>query len=51
LVLSIQNIFIAAIVLSFLGLAVAFFLKEIPLGEDMPITPEEVYEERVEKAK
>jgi Na+/phosphate symporter len=51
LILSIQNIFIATIVLSFLGLVVAFFLKEIPLGEDMPMTPEEVYEEGVEKAK
>ena len=32
LVLSIQNIFIVAILLSFVGLVVAFFLKEIPLG-------------------
>jgi EmrB/QacA subfamily drug resistance transporter len=36
LVLSIQNIFLAAIVLAFVGLIVAFFLKEIPLGEDAP---------------
>lgn len=34
LVLSIQNIFLAAIVLAFIGLIVAFFLKEIPLGGD-----------------
>ena len=32
LVLSIQNIFIIAILLAFVGLVVAFFLKEIPLG-------------------
>lgn len=32
LVLSIQNIFLTAIVLAFVGLVVAFFLKEIPLG-------------------
>lgn len=32
LVLSIQNIFLTAIVLSFVGLIVAFFLKELPLG-------------------
>lgn len=34
LVLSIQNVFLAAIILAFVGLIVAFFLKEIPLGED-----------------
>jgi len=38
LVLSIQNIFLAATVLAFAGLIVAFFLKEIPLGEDVPTT-------------
>ena len=38
LVLSIQNIFLAATVLAFAGLIVAFFLKEIPLGEDLPTT-------------
>ena len=37
LVLSIQNIFLTAIVLAFIGLIVAFFLKEIPLGEDVPM--------------
>jgi len=51
LVLSIQNIFIIAIVLSFVGLVVAFFLKEIPLDGDMPINQEDVYEEQIEKAK
>ncbi len=34
LVLSIQNIFLVAIVLAFVGLIFAFFLKEIPLGVD-----------------
>ena len=34
LVLSIQNIFFVAIVLAFVGLVVAFFLKEIPLGKE-----------------
>lgn len=38
LVLSIQNIFLAATVVAFAGLIVAFFLKEIPLGEDVPTT-------------
>ena len=51
LVLSIQNVFILAIVLSFLGLVVALFLKEIPLGRDMPMTQEEVRGEQLEKAK
>ena len=53
LVLSIQNIFIVAILLSFVGLVVAFFLKEIPLGENMLMTQEEklVKEDRLEKAK
>ena len=51
LVLSIQNIFIVAILLSFVGLVVAFFLKEIPLGENMLMTQEEVGEGRLEKAK
>jgi EmrB/QacA subfamily drug resistance transporter len=36
LVLSIQNIFIIALILAFLGLIVAFFLKEIPLIGDAP---------------
>ena len=51
LVLSIQNIFLAAIVLAFVGLIVAFFLKEIPLGGDAPMTQEEVSEEWIEKTK
>jgi len=51
LVLSIQNIFLIAIVLAFVGLIVAFFLKEIPLGEDMHMTHQEVSEESIEKAK
>jgi Na+/phosphate symporter len=51
LVLSIQNIFLAAIVLAFVGLIVAFFLKEIPLGEDAPMTHEEFLKEWVEKTK
>jgi len=49
LVLSIQNIFLAAIILALVGLIVAFFLKEIPLGEDSPVSPEEVPEGWVEK--
>ena len=51
LVLSIQNIFLVAIVLAFAGLIVAFFLKEIPLGEDVPMTHEEVSKEWIEKTK
>jgi EmrB/QacA subfamily drug resistance transporter len=51
LVLSIHNIFIIAIVLAFAGLIVAFLLKEIPLGGNVPITQKEVYVDRVEKAK
>jgi len=47
LVLSIQNIFLAATVLAFVGLIAAFFLREIPLGEDATMTHEEV-SERVE---
>ena len=50
LVLSIQNIFFLAIILALVGLMVAFFLKEIPLGEDSPLSPEEVPEGMVEKA-
>ncbi|MBI4813470.1 MAG: MFS transporter, partial [Methanobacterium sp.] len=34
LALSIQNIFLVAIVVAFVGLVVAFFLEEIPLGDD-----------------
>lgn len=51
LVLSIQNIFLAAIILAFVGLIIAFFLKEIPLGEDVPRTHEEVSKEWLEKTK
>lgn len=36
LALSIQNIFLMAIVLAFAGLIVAFFLKELPLVENAP---------------
>ncbi|EKF85980.1 MDR family MFS transporter [Methanobacterium formicicum] len=36
LVLSIQNIFLLAILLAFAGLIFAFFLKEIPLAGDTP---------------
>lgn len=49
LVLSIQNIFLAAILLAFVGLIIAFFLKEIPLGEDVPMTQEEVSKEKINK--
>ncbi|MDD1774162.1 MAG: MFS transporter, partial [Methanobacterium sp.] len=34
LILSIQNVFLAAIILAFLGLFIALFLKEIPLSGD-----------------
>lgn len=51
LVLSIQNIFLAAIVLAFIGLIIAFFLKEIPLSEDVPITQEEVSKEMIKETK
>ncbi|WP_414468811.1 MDR family MFS transporter [Methanobacterium sp. ACI-7] len=51
LVISIQNIFFAAILLSFIGLIVAFFLKEIPLGEDIPIAHDEVSKEDIKKTK
>lgn len=49
LVLSIQNIFFLAIILALVGLMVAFFLKEIPLGEDSPLSQEEIVEGWVEK--
>jgi len=51
LVLSIQNIFLTAVVLAFVGLIVAFFLKEIPLGEDAPMTHKEVSKKWIEKTK
>jgi MFS family permease len=50
LVLSIQNIFFLAIILALAGLIVAFFLKEIPLGENEPVSLVEVPEGMVEKA-
>lgn len=50
-VLSIQNIFLAAILLAFVGLIIAFFIKEIPLGGDVPITQEKVSKEWIEKTK
>lgn len=49
LVLSIQNIFLAAIVLAFAGLIVAFLLKEIPLGENVSMNHEEISKERIGK--
>jgi len=49
LVLSIQNIFLFAIILALAGLIVALFLKEIPLGEDSPVSREEVCDGWVEK--
>jgi EmrB/QacA subfamily drug resistance transporter len=51
LVLSIQNVFLAAIILAFAGLIVAFFLEELPLCGDAPITQEEVSKEWIEKVK
>ncbi|MGB9979727.1 MDR family MFS transporter [Methanobacterium sp.] len=51
LVLSIQNIFLVAILLAFVGLIIAFFLKEIPLGGDVPINYKEVSEEGINKTK
>ena len=50
LVTSIQNIFFLAIILALVGLIVAFFLKEIPLGENSPVSQEEVPDGLVEKA-
>jgi EmrB/QacA subfamily drug resistance transporter len=45
LVISIQNIFLTAVLLAFLGLIMAFFLKEIPLEDDITVIPEEVTRE------
>lgn len=50
LAVSIQNVFMASIVLAFAGIVIAFFLKEIPLSEDETITqniPEEVPESEI----
>jgi len=51
LAISIHNVFLASISLAFIGLVIAFFLKEIPLGGEAPMDQEEVSEEWVEKAK
>ena len=51
LVFSIQNIFLVAILLAFIGLIIAFLLKEIPLGGDEPMTHEQVSKECIEKSK
>lgn len=51
LAFSIQNIFLTAILLAFIGLIVAFVLKEIPLSEDEPVIHEEVSKEGMEKVK
>jgi EmrB/QacA subfamily drug resistance transporter len=48
---SIQNIYLAATILAFTGLVVAFFLKEIPLGEDEATVQEKISEEVAENAK
>ncbi len=50
LTLSIQNIFMASIVLAFAGLIIAFFLKETSLSDNEPLN-EEISEELIEKAK
>lgn len=47
LAISIQNVFLASIILAFAGIVIAFFLKEIPLSEDEPMAhknPEELAE-------
>ena len=49
LVISIQNIFLTALILAFTGLIVAFFLKEIPLGENEALAHEEVPDELIDK--
>ena len=51
LVFSIQNIFLAAILLAFVGLIIAFLLKEIPLSGDEPMAHEEIFKEGIEKSK
>ena len=51
LALSIQNIFLAAMALALAGLVIAFFLREIPLGEDEPVIKKEISKEIAEKAK
>ena len=51
LAFSIQNIFLTAILLAFIGLIVAFVLKELPLSEDEPVTNVEISKEGMEKVK
>ncbi|WP_429223403.1 MDR family MFS transporter [Methanobacterium oryzae] len=51
LAVSIQNVFITSIVLAFIALVIAFFLKEMSLDENKPVTQEKIPEEIVEKAK
>jgi EmrB/QacA subfamily drug resistance transporter len=51
LAISIHNVFLASISLAFIGLVIAFFLKEIPLGGEAPMDQEKVSEEWIEKAK
>ncbi|MDP3035807.1 MAG: MDR family MFS transporter [Methanobacteriaceae archaeon] len=46
--LSIQNIFMASIILAFAGLIVAFFLKEASLSDDKETVPKEMSEEFLE---
>ncbi|HMK53658.1 MAG TPA: MDR family MFS transporter [Methanobacteriaceae archaeon] len=48
---SIQNVFLVAISLALAGLIIAFFLKEIPLGEEDPAIQKEISETVVDKAK
>ncbi len=50
LALSIHNVFLVSIALAFVGLIIAFFLKEIPLDGDEPVT-QKIPEEGVEEAK
>ena len=50
LALSIQNVFIASIVLAFAGLIIAFFLKEISLNDNESVT-QEVSDNVAEEAK
>lgn len=50
LAISIQNVFLASIILAFAGIVIAFFLKEIPLSEDEPMAHQN-HEELAENAK
>lgn len=51
LTLSIQQVFMSAIILAFAGMILAFFLKEINLGGNEPPFQEEMSEEITEKTK